>query len=172
MHHFKVVTYLKMGCPLSTEEVPLIMGNNAPYPQCHQWVQAAMAKLVADHPDYVFTTSTRPWNIKPGDVMPATYVGIWQTFADNNIPVLAMRDTPWLVKDGQPFIPADCLAKGGNPQSCGIARSKVLVDRNQPSTSLRGSRCLSHSICPTRYAGPTPAARSREMFWCTATVIT
>ncbi|TXB92740.1 acyltransferase, partial [Mycobacterium tuberculosis] len=26
--------------------------------------------------------------------------------------------------------PADCLAKGGNPQSCGIARSKVLVDRN------------------------------------------
>lgn len=37
---------------------------------------------------------------------------------------------PWLVKDGQPFIPADCLAKGGNPQSCGIARSKVLVDRN------------------------------------------
>ncbi|KBJ68607.1 hypothetical protein Q628_01337 [Mycobacterium tuberculosis OFXR-18] len=130
MHHFKVVTYLKMGCPLSTEEVPLIMGNNAPYPQCHQWVQAAMAKLVADHPDYVFTTSTRPWNIKPGDVMPATYVGIWQTFADNNIPVLAMRDTPWLVKDGQPFIPADCLAKGGNPQSCGIARSKVLVDRN------------------------------------------
>lgn len=29
-HHFKVVTYLKMGCPLSTEQVPLIMGNNAP----------------------------------------------------------------------------------------------------------------------------------------------
>ncbi len=130
MHHFKVVTYLKMGCPLSTEEVPLIMGNNAPYPQCHKWVQTTMDKLVADRPDYVFTTSTRPWNIKPGDVMPATYIGIWQTFSDNNIPVLAMRDTPWLVKDGQPFTPADCLAKGGNPQSCGIARSKVLVDQN------------------------------------------
>ncbi|OSC41256.1 acyltransferase family protein [Mycobacterium decipiens] len=130
MHHFKVVTYLKMGCPLSTEEVPLIMGNNAPYPQCRDWVQSTMDKLVADHPDYVFTTSTRPWNIKPGDVMPATYIGIWQTFADNDIPVLAMRDTPWLVKDGQPFTPADCLAKGGNPQSCGLPRSKVLADRN------------------------------------------
>lgn len=129
MHHFKVVTYLKMGCPLSTEEVPLIMGNNAPYPQCHQWVQAAMAKLVADHPDYVFTTSTRPWNIKPGDVMPATYVGIWQTFADNNIPVLAMRDTPWLVKDGQPFILRTAWPKAAI-RSRGIARSKVLVDRN------------------------------------------
>lgn len=120
MHHFKVVTYLKMGCPLSTEEVPLIMGNNAPYPQCHQWVQAAMAKLVADHPDYVFTTSTRPWNIKPGDVMPATYVGIWQTFADNNIPVLAMRDTlGW--------------SRTANRSSCGLPgqrrQSAVVWDR-------------------------------------------
>jgi peptidoglycan/LPS O-acetylase OafA/YrhL len=130
MHHFKVVTYLKMGCPLSTEEVPLIMGNNAPYPQCHEWVEKTMAKLIADHPDYVFTTSTRPWNIKPGDVMPGTYIGIWQTFSDNNIPVLAMRDTPWLVKDGQPVEPADCLAKGGNGLSCGIKRSDALSDHN------------------------------------------
>ncbi|WP_343599008.1 acyltransferase family protein [Mycobacterium sp.] len=130
LHHFKVVTYLKMGCPLSTEEIPLIMGNNAPYPQCHAWVEKTMAKLVADHPDYVFTTSTRPWNIKPGDVMPGTYIGIWQRLSDNNIPVLAMRDTPWLVKDGNPVEPADCLAKGGNAQSCGINRSAVLADHN------------------------------------------
>ena len=130
IHHFKVVTYLKMGCPLSTDENPLIMGNNLAYPQCRDWVQKTMAKLVADHPDYVFTTSTRPWNVKSGDVMPAGYAGIWQTFADNNIPVLAMRDTPWLVKDGKPFEPADCLAKGGNAVSCGIQRSEVLSDHN------------------------------------------
>lgn len=130
LHHFRVVTYLKMGCALSTEQVPLIMGNNAPYPQCREWVETTMAKLVSDRPDYVFTTSTRPWNIKPGDVMPATYTGIWQTFSDNNIPVLAVRDTPWLVKDGQPFNPADCLAKAGNSTSCGIKRSELLSDRN------------------------------------------
>ena len=29
-HHFKVVTYLKMGCPLTTEEMPLVMGDNRP----------------------------------------------------------------------------------------------------------------------------------------------
>ena len=130
MHHFKVVTYLKMGCALSTDELPLIMGNNAAYPQCHDWAQRTMAKLIADRPDYVFTTSTRPWNIKPGDVMPAGYIGIWQQFSDNNIPVLAMRDTPWLVKNGEPFQPADCLAKGGNALSCGIKRSDVLSDHN------------------------------------------
>ena len=132
LHHFRVVTYLKMGCPLSTEQVPLIMGNNAPYPQCREWVQRTMAKLITDRPDYVFTTTTRPWNIKTGDVMPATYIGIWQTLSDNNIPILGMRDTPWLVKNGKPFDPADCLAKkGGNAQSCAIKRSDVLADRNQ-----------------------------------------
>ena len=130
MHHFKVVTYLKMGCPLTTEEVPLVMGDNRPYPKCHEWNEQVMAKLIADHPDYVFTTSTRPWNIKPGDVMPGTYIGIWQTFSDNNIPILAMRDTPWLVRNGKPFFPADCLADGGNAISCGIKRSEVLSDHN------------------------------------------
>ncbi|WP_343708523.1 acyltransferase family protein [Mycobacterium sp.] len=129
-HHFKVTTYLKMGCPLSTEKMPRVMGNNAPYPECRDWVPKAMAAVVADHPDFVFTTSTRPWNIRPGDVMPGTYVGIWQTFSDNNIPILAMRDTPWLVKDGQPFNPSDCLAKGGDAVSCGIKRSDVIADRN------------------------------------------
>lgn len=130
-HHFKVVTYLKMGCPLTTEKMPLVMGDNRPYPKCRQWNDLVMAKLIADHPDFVFTTSTRPWNIKPGDVMPGTYIGIWQTLSDNRIPILAMRDTPWMVRNGKPFLPADCLAKGGNAVSCGIKRSQVLADRNQ-----------------------------------------
>jgi hypothetical protein len=130
LHHFKVTTYLKMGCPLTTEDVPLVMGDNRPYPKCHTWNQAVMKKIIADRPDYVFTTATRPWNIKPGDVMPGTYVGIWQTLSDNNIPILAMRDTPWLVRKGQPFFPADCLADGGNGISCGIRRADVLAATN------------------------------------------
>ncbi|MBO0676384.1 acyltransferase [Mycolicibacterium sp. S2-37] len=129
-HHFKVVTYLKMGCPLTTEQMPLVMGDNRPYPECHRWNERVMPRLLADHPDFVFTTSTRPWNIKDGDVMPSTYLGIWETMSRNNIPILAMRDTPWLVRDGEPYIPADCLADGGDAISCGIERSKVLSDHN------------------------------------------
>jgi peptidoglycan/LPS O-acetylase OafA/YrhL len=129
-HGFKVVTYLKMGCPLTTEQNPLVMGDNRPYPKCRQWNDVVMPKLIADHPDYVFTTSTRPWNIKDGDVMPGFYIGIWQDFADAGIPVLAMRDTPWLVKHGEPFFPSDCLASGGDAISCGIKRSEVLSDHN------------------------------------------
>ncbi len=130
-HGFKVVTYLKMGCPLTTEPNPLVMGDNRPYPKCRQWNERVMAKLINDHPDFVFTTSTRPWNIKPGDTMPATYVGIWKAFSEHQIPILAMRDTPWLVRNGKPFLPADCLADGGDAESCGIKRSQVLSDRNQ-----------------------------------------
>lgn len=130
LHNFKVVTYLKMGCPLTTEKNPLVMGDNRPYPKCRTWNEAVMAKLIADHPDYVFTTSTRPWNIKPGDVMPGTYIGIWKTLSDNNISILAMRDTPWLVRNGEPYFPADCLADGGDAISCGIKRSEVLSPYN------------------------------------------
>ena len=130
-HGFKVVTYLKMGCPLTTEAVPLVMGDNRPYPKCHQWNERVMAKLIRDHPDFVFTTSTRPWNIRPGDTMPATYIGIWKTLTEHQIPILAMRDTPWLVKNGKALVPADCLAKGGDAESCGTKRSQVLSERNQ-----------------------------------------
>jgi peptidoglycan/LPS O-acetylase OafA/YrhL len=129
-HHFKVVTYLKMGCPLTTEEMPLVMGDNRPYPECRDWNERVMAKLIADHPDFVFTTATRPWNIKRGDVMPGTYIGVWQTLSDNKIPILAMRDTPWLVRNGEPYFPADCLADGGDAISCGTKRSDVLSDHN------------------------------------------
>jgi peptidoglycan/LPS O-acetylase OafA/YrhL len=130
LHHFKVTTYLKMGCPLTTEDVPLVMGDNRPYPKCHTWNDSAMKKIIDDRPDYVFTTATRPWNIRAGDVMPGTYVGIWEELSDNNIPILAMRDTPWLVRKGMPFFPADCLADGGNGISCGIRRSDVLSATN------------------------------------------
>ncbi|MGW0158743.1 acyltransferase family protein [Mycobacterium sp. NPDC003323] len=130
LHDFKVVTYLKMGCPLTTEQKPLVMGDNRPYPKCREWNEKVMPKLLADKPDFVFTTSTRPWNIKPGDVMPSQYLGIWQEFADAGIDVLAMRDTPWLVRNGKPYFPADCLAAGGDAISCGIKRAAVLSDVN------------------------------------------
>jgi peptidoglycan/LPS O-acetylase OafA/YrhL len=132
-YHFKVVTYLKMGCPLTTEDVPLVMGDNRPYPKCHEWNQRVMSELITDHPDFVFTTATRPWNIKPGDVMPGTYIGIWQQLSDHNIPILAMRDTPWLVRNGKPFFPVDCLANRGDAISCGVKRSEVLSDHNPTS---------------------------------------
>jgi peptidoglycan/LPS O-acetylase OafA/YrhL len=156
LHHFKVVTYLKMGCPLTTEERPLVMGDNRPYPKCREWNKRVMPKLIADHPDYVFTTSTRPWNIKDGDVMPAGYVGIWKALSQNRISILAMRDTPWLVRNGKPFFPTDCLADGGDAISCGVKRSKVLSDHNPtldfvPQFPLLKPLDMSDAVCRAEY---------------------
>jgi len=128
-HQFKIVTYLKMGCPLSTEQSPIITGSMDPYPQCRQWFEQVMPKLIADRPDYVFTTTTRP-RVEPGDEVPASYIGVWDMLAQNGISILGMRDTPWLLQNGQPSAPADCLARGGDAVTCGIPRSDVLADRN------------------------------------------
>lgn len=137
-HNFKITTYLKMGCPLSTEEVPHIAGSNDPYPDCKKWVDEVMSRLIADRPDYVFTTTTRPRSaLGTGDVMPASYLGIWQTFEDAKIPVLGMRDTPWLVdKDGTTYEAADCLSAGGDADSCAMERDRALDDVN-PTLAIK-----------------------------------
>ncbi len=143
-----------------------------PTRKCHDWVQQAMAKLLADHPDYVFTTSTRPWNIKPGDVMPGIYIGIWKTFADNNIPVLAMRDTPWLV---------ETASRSSRRTAWPTAAMRSLrlealrgTRRSQPDTGFRravpGAQTARHERC-----GVPPglsAGRWREMCWSTTTLTT
>jgi peptidoglycan/LPS O-acetylase OafA/YrhL len=131
-HNFKVTTLLKMGCPLSTEEVPRIAGSNDPYPDCKKWVDEVMSRLLAERPDYVFTTTTRPRTaFGNGDVMPNSYLGIWSEFNDAGIPVLGMRDTPWLIdKDGTTYTAADCISAGGNSDSCAMDRSRALDDVN------------------------------------------
>jgi SGNH domain (fused to AT3 domains) len=87
-------------------------------------------KLIADRPNYVFTTTTRPRNPGFGDIIPDSYLGIWDMLSTNGIGILGMRDAPWLVRDGWLFHPADCLASGGNSVTCGIRRSDALDDRN------------------------------------------
>ena len=46
-----------------------------------------------------------------------------------------MRDTPWLVRNGDPFVPSDCLANGGDATTCGTPRALVLDDVN-PAANL------------------------------------
>lgn len=129
-HGFRVVTYLKMGCPLNTDELPRVSVSNNPYPGCREWVETTMAALVEDRPDFVFMTTTRPRPKASGDFVPNNYLGIWDTLAANGIPILGIRDTPWMYRDGMVFSPVDCLAEGGDPESCGLPRSEALESYN------------------------------------------
>ncbi|MGV0593400.1 acyltransferase family protein [Mycolicibacterium porcinum] len=129
-HGFSVTTYLKFGCPLTTKRLPIIAGSFEPYPSCRTWSDNALAQIIADRPDYVFFTSTRPILNSPGDYVPDYYLGIWDELSANGIPMLGMRDTPWMIRDGWFFSPVDCLSRGGDAESCGLPRDEALAERN------------------------------------------
>lgn len=155
-HGFKVVTYLKMGCPLTTDEVPRVSVSNDPYPGCRDWIGTALASLVDDRPDYVFTTTTRPHPDTPGDFVPDSYLGIWDILADNGLAVLGMRDTPWMYREGMLFSPVDCLAEGGDAEACGLPRSEALADYNPTMDHLHrypgiAPLDLSDAVCGPLY---------------------
>ncbi|MDX1883546.1 acyltransferase family protein [Mycolicibacterium sp. 120270] len=129
-HGFRVITFLKMGCPLTTDEEFRVLGSNAVYPECPVWVRRTMDALSAERPDYVFITTTRPFADGPGDTVPEGYLGIWDELQANGIGMLGMRDTPWMYKSGSLFSPVECLADGGDADTCGLPRREALDDRN------------------------------------------
>ncbi|QII06044.1 acyltransferase [Rhodococcoides fascians A25f] len=118
-HGFKVVTFLKMGCPLSIDTMPMLGPNE--YPDCLDWTQTVLADVAAMEPAYVFTTATRPREDFPGDYTPTWYAAVWQQLAADGVGILGVRDTPWLA-----YRAIDCLADGGDATSCGIPRDEAL----------------------------------------------
>ncbi|OZE97341.1 acyltransferase [Rhodococcus sp. 15-2388-1-1a] len=118
-HGFKVVTFLKMGCPLSADTMPMLGPNE--YPDCLDWTQTVLADVAAMQPDYVFTTATRPREDVPGDYTPNWYASVWQQLIGDGVGILGVRDTPWLA-----YRAIDCLADGGTAASCGIPRDEAL----------------------------------------------
>ena len=123
----RIASYLKMGCPLNLGE-PML--GDSPYPDCRDWSVDVLDRLRADRPDWVFSTATRPNPTGPGDITPDEYLQVWARYADFGLPFLGLRDTPWLHRDGVPYLAIDCLAAGGDAESCGIAREEVLSPEN------------------------------------------
>ncbi|SNT21773.1 acyltransferase family protein [Rhodococcoides kyotonense] len=123
-HGFRVVTYLKMGCPLTLGTMPML--GDTEYPDCLDWSETVLDRLEQSQPDYVFTTSTRPRDDGPGDYTPDWYLQVWAELSSYGIPVLAMRDNPWLEHGGVQYRAIDCLADGGSATSCGMPRENAL----------------------------------------------
>ncbi|MFC9355968.1 acyltransferase family protein [Rhodococcus sp. NPDC057014] len=131
----RVETYLKMGCPLTVADVPLLAGE--PYPDCGDWSRDVLDRLRDHRPDWVFSTSSRPNDEGAGDVTPDDYVGLWERLADFGLPFLGIRDTPWLHHDGVPYSAVDCLADRGDADSCGLPRDDVLAPDNPTVEAAR-----------------------------------
>ncbi|MFW0793762.1 acyltransferase family protein [Gordonia sp. CPCC 205515] len=121
-HGFRVTTYLKVGCALTTSHVFTWFGQK--YYQCNDWSRRVMDRLAVDKPDVVFTNSTRPVEQGPGDYVPQDYRDIFAQFRDRGQQVVAVRDNPWA--HGK-LKPPECLAEGKKPQVCGVPRDLALA---------------------------------------------
>lgn len=122
-YRFRVVVYLKMGCPLTVADDPVYKGQQNP--DCRDWSSEVIDRLGNEHPDFVFTTATRPAD-NGGDETPQDYVDVWSALSKRGLDVIGIRDTPWLRRNGIRYRAIDCLASGGNRESCGIKRSDAL----------------------------------------------
>lgn len=127
-HGFRVITYLKQGCPLTVDDEPVNKGERNP--DCRDWSRAVIDRLGTDRPDWVFSTITRPQQGSPGDETPDDYLDVWRELGSRNLPLIGIRDTPWLQRNGTRYDARDCLATTGSPDACGAARHEVLSDAN------------------------------------------
>ncbi|MGW4244129.1 acyltransferase family protein [Nocardia sp. NPDC004722] len=126
-YRFRVVVYLKMGCPLTVAEDPVYKGQQNP--DCRDWSAEVIDRLGVEHPDFVFTTVTRPSD-NGGDETPQDYVDVWSALHDRGLQVIGIRDTPWLRRNGIRYRAIDCLAGGGDRISCGLPRAEALSPVN------------------------------------------
>ncbi|MEU4313147.1 acyltransferase family protein [Nocardia sp. NPDC024068] len=129
VHDIKVVVYLKMGCSLNIRDDAQYRGLDIS--DCRDWSRQVIDILAADPPDWVFTTATAPVWPTGGDVVPAEYLDVWAALAERNLPLLAIRDTPWLRSpEGIRYSAVDCLAAGGDSVTCGMPRTAALAPVN------------------------------------------
>lgn len=133
---FRVVTLLKMGCPLTLDAS--VSDDGKLYESCADWTPAALAGLVGLAPEYVFTTATRPIGVLGPDVTPHQYVELWKALGEQGIDVLGVRDTPWLNQGKGPVRAGDCLGDGGTPADCGMPREVSISPINPASLAGAG----------------------------------
>ncbi len=144
---FRLITYLRDECYFGEPGLDLYLSD-----ECDAWNVAVADRLVADQVDAVFTTATRS-NLIDGvrsEWVPQGYLASWQRLADAGIPVVAVRDTPWLAKN-----PLDCLADGGEAHSCGTARQDVLQAVSPTAQASLGALTrtidLNDFVCPENF---------------------
>jgi len=122
---WRIITMTKSSCLFllrGASQVPDPRGT------CATWNINAMRKLLRMKPTVVFTTSTRV--LHGQEKVPSSWVDTMEMLNRAGIPVLAVRDTPWMN-----FDVAECVAKNGpDAGACRRPRSSLLAPSNPAST--------------------------------------
>lgn len=135
---FRIVTILKMGCPLTLDGT-IADESSEFYAGCTIWTPKALETLVGLQPDYAAMTGTRPSGRALPDFTPFQYVDLWEFLAQHNIPTLAIRDTPWLDHGQGPIRAGECLAeRDETPITCGMPRNASMAPQNPAVLAAAG----------------------------------
>ncbi|GAA3959788.1 acyltransferase family protein [Gordonia caeni] len=134
-HDFTVETVVMAGCSMGSGPAA---DEAATSDRCRDWQRNAMDHLLTTRPDAVFTNSTRPAaEFGTGDQVPARYIDVFVRLADAGIPVVGVRDLPWLMTpDGEKREPFDCMAVRDDPVACGVQRSLSLSPEDPAVAAL------------------------------------
>ena len=154
-HGFRVVVYLKMGCPLTI--VPGIYGS----PYCSEWSQEVVEILGHTRPDWIFTTSTRPRLGGIGDETPPDVVETWAALSRTTFRSSASGTRRGCAATasctGQPI----ACARAGTPSRAEYRVTRSSTRSTQPPRRPSSSRWCIRSISVTPCATDRSAESSR-----------
>ncbi|MFB8228986.1 acyltransferase family protein [Cellulosimicrobium sp. NPDC055967] len=152
---FRVVPVLKAGCLFLDPEDGDVDG------ECATWQRDAMDYVLSLEPDVVITTSTRPTKSDgPREVVPDAYVRVWERLALDDVPVVAIRDNPWL-----PYWMPECATvHGSESDECAVAWEDVLDDVDPALDAVQELwnttvLDLNDVLCPDRVCRPVQGNR-------------
>jgi len=128
-------TYFKQACPLRLED-------EDDESSCETWSAEVVDRLVYDEDGYdaVILVGTRPTADGSDDYVPDAYVRAWLPLLEAEIPVIAVRDNPWL-----PFDAPACVEAAERLDDCSVNQSSVLSSSN-PLEELVDYYALLHTI--------------------------
>lgn len=110
-------------------------------PSCAVWNRNVMTELERLRPDAVFTTTTR--GEYSADTIPPGYLERWRELETLGIPIVGMRDTPWMQ-----FDVAECVERFGRDDArCSRPRADKLsaADPTLAVTGIEGFHRLDFS---------------------------
>lgn len=145
---FRVVTIVKAMCP-----VMLPSGPEDPDDDCEAWTRNVVDELDRTRPDAVISTASRPVLGGDGDMVPGNYVAFWSALDRLGLPLIGIRDTPWILfQDGGKMDVPWCLSGGGDAIDCGRPRAEMLSPQNPieqflPMFPLMSTIDMSDAMC-------------------------
>lgn len=129
---WRIISMTKSQCIFANFADEALRLAEAPHPSCASWNRAALAEIIRLRPDAVITIATRA--VFSGrhqakrvlaEQIPAGYLAHFNALSAEKIPVVAIRDTPWLQSDIPNCVYSPLTAEA---RQCGGQRAMFLDD--------------------------------------------